>query len=180
MFTFVANLIVYSIKKFHETYRCSSSIAYHKKRTDCILRKLTSNDKNPLYLPIISTLHFFEGQSDQAVTQWVIKLLGISQTSRMKNIKWQVFPNACLLSIFLLDKTSHKFWDQSPSTHYQCCLQVSETGSWHKLRCFYSSNMLQHWIRGRDLICFCKVDHSRISINFSRNWLGLNNLCEIL
>ena len=34
--------------------------------------------------------------------------------------------------------------------------------------------------RGRGLIYFCKVDHSRISINFSRNWLGLNNLCEIL
>ena len=26
--------------------------------------------------------------------------------------------------------TSHKFWDQSPSPHYQCCLQVSGTVSW--------------------------------------------------
>ena len=34
--------------------------------------------------------------------------------------------------------------------------------------------------RGKGHDYFCKVDHSRISINFSRNWLGLNNLCEIL
>ena len=69
--------------------------------------------------------------------------------------------------------TWHKFWDQSPSLHYQCSLQVSETESWHKLRCCYSSNMLQHWVGERGLIYFCKVDHSRISINFFRNWLGL-------
>ena len=76
--------------------------------------------------------------------------------------------------------TSHKFWDQSPSPHYQCCLQVSETVSWHKFRCRYSANILQHWVGGRGLIYFCKVDNSRIFINFSRNWLGLNNLREIL
>ena len=34
--------------------------------------------------------------------------------------------------------------------------------------------------RGEVLISFCNVDHSRISIIFFRNWLGLNNLCEIL
>ena len=79
-----------------------------------------------------------------------------------------------------LDNTSHKFWDQSPSPHYQCFLQVSETVSWHKLRCCYSTNILQHWVGGRGLIYFCKVDYSRISRNFSRNWVGLNNLCEIL
>ena len=28
---------------------------------------------------------------------------------------------------------------------------------------------------GRDLISFGKLDHSKISINFSRNWVGLNN-----
>ena len=59
-------------------------------------------------------------------------------------------------------------------------LQVSETVSWHKLRCCYSANILQHWVLGRDLIYFFKVDHSRISRNFSGNWVGLNNLCEIL
>ena len=82
--------------------------------------------------------------------------------------------------VFIIFNTSHKFWDQSPSPHYQRCLQVSETVCWHKLRCCYSTNMLQHWAGGRDLIYFCEVDHSRISINVSRNWLGLNNLCEIL
>ena len=77
-------------------------------------------------------------------------------------------------------KPSFIFYLFPPSPHYQCCLQVSETVSWHKLWFFFPVNMLQHWVGGRDLICFCKVDHSRISINISRNGLGLNNLCAIL
>ena len=81
---------------------------------------------------------------------------------------------------FWFYNTSQKFWDQSSFPHYQCCLQVSETVSWHKRRRCYSSNMLQHWGGGKDLIYFCKVDHSRICINSSRNWLRLNNLFEIL
>ena len=76
--------------------------------------------------------------------------------------------------------TSHKFWDQSPSPHYQCCLEVSETVFWHKLPCYYSANNLKHWVGGRDLIYFCKMEHCRISRDFSRNWVGLNNLCEIV
>ena len=68
-----------SIKKVHKTCWCSSSIACQEKRTDWILRIFTFNDKNPLYLPIISTLQcFFEGQSDQEVTQVVIKPFGKS------------------------------------------------------------------------------------------------------
>ena len=67
-----------------------------------------------------------------------------------------------------------------PLPHYQWCLQVSETVCWHKFRWCYSTNMLQHWVEGRDLIYFWKVAHSRFSINFSRNWLCFNNLCEIL
>ena len=76
--------------------------------------------------------------------------------------------------------TSYKFWDQSPSPQYQCCLQVSGTVSWHKLRCCYSANMLQHWLGERRPIYFCQVDHSRMSRNFSSDLLDLNNLCEIL
>ena len=45
--------------------------------------------------------------------------------------------------------TSHKFWDQTPCLHYQCCLQVSETVSWHKLWCCYPANILQHWVGRR-------------------------------
>ena len=58
------------------------------------------------------------------------------------------FPNPLLFFFYFIDNTSHKFWDQSPSPHYQCCLQVSETVSWHKLRCCYSANILQHWVGG--------------------------------
>ena len=57
---------------------------------------------------------------------------------------------------------------------------LSKTVSWHKLRYCYSVNMLQHCVGGRRQIYFCKEDHSRISTNFSRNCLGLSNLCEIL
>ena len=64
--------MVYSIKKVYENYWCSSSKAFQKKRrTNWILRIFTINDKNPLYLPIISTLQFFEVESDQRVTQLV-------------------------------------------------------------------------------------------------------------
>ena len=58
--------------KVHKTYWCSSSVGYQDKRTDLILRTFTFNDKNLLYLPIILTLHFFEGQGYQGVTQLII------------------------------------------------------------------------------------------------------------
>ena len=59
LFTFLTNFIVYSIKKVHENYWYSNSISCQEKKTDWILRIFTFNDKNPLYLPIISTLQFF-------------------------------------------------------------------------------------------------------------------------
>ena len=131
-------------------------IARQEKRTDWILRIFAFNHKNPLYLPIISTLSFF------------LRVKVISEKKKKKK-RSQDFPNPL-----------HKFWDQSSSPHHECCLQVSETVSWHKLRCCYCSNMLQHWIWGDGLIYFWKVDHFRISINFSRNWLGISYLCKIL
>ena len=83
LFTFLTTLIMYSTKKVHESSWCSSSIACQEKRPVWILKIFTFNDRYPLYLPIISTLQFFEGQSDQAVNQFVIKPFGISQTSRV-------------------------------------------------------------------------------------------------
>ena len=78
------------------------------------------------------------------------------------------------------DNTSQKFWHQSPSPHDRYSLQVSDRVSQHKLWCRYSANMLRHWVGVRGLIYFCKVDHSRIFINISRNWLSLHNWCAIL
>ena len=74
------------MKKVLENCWCSSSIACQEKRTYWILRIFTVNDKNPLYLPMISTLQFFEGQSDQGVTQLVIKPFDLSQTSRIVSL----------------------------------------------------------------------------------------------
>ena len=73
-------------KKVDETYWCSSSTAYQEKRTDWILRIFTFDDKNLFYLPKISTLHFFEDQSDQGATDLVIKPFSISQSSRMESL----------------------------------------------------------------------------------------------
>ena len=58
-------------------------MACQEKGTDWILRIFTFNDKNRLYLPIISTLQLSEGQSDQGVTQLDIKSFDVSQTSRI-------------------------------------------------------------------------------------------------
>ena len=74
-------------KKVHENFWRCSSIACQEKGTDWILRIFTFNGKNQLYLPIISTLMFFEGQSDQGVTQLVIKPFGIFQTSRIVGLR---------------------------------------------------------------------------------------------
>ena len=73
-------------KKVHETYWFSRNIACHEKRTYWIIRIFTFNDKNPLYLPIISR-ELFEGQSDTRVTQLVIKPFDISQTSRILSLR---------------------------------------------------------------------------------------------
>ena len=87
-FTFLITLIVYSTKKVHKPYWCSSIIACQGKRTDWILRIFTCNEKNPLCLPTILTLQFFEGQNDQGVTQLVIKSFGISQTLRIVRLRF--------------------------------------------------------------------------------------------
>ena len=76
---FCNNFMVYSTKKIHETYWCSSSIAYQDETIDWLLRIST---KNPLYPPIVSTLHFFEGHNDQGETQLVIKPFGITRSAK--------------------------------------------------------------------------------------------------
>ena len=174
---------MYSIKKVQETYWCSSRIACQEKRRDCILRIFTFNYKNQLNLCINLTLQFFWGSKwtkSDPISHKTIGYIPNIKNSQFKLKNARFFQTPFYFSFIFLDNTSHKFWDQSPSSHYQCCLQASETVSWHKLRICYSSNMLQPWVGVRGLIYFRKENHSRISINVSRNWLGLNNLCEIL
>ena len=47
LLTFLRDLMVDSTKMVHETYWCSSSIAFQERRTDWILKIFTFNDKNP-------------------------------------------------------------------------------------------------------------------------------------
>ena len=74
-------------KKVHENYWSCSSIACQEKGTDRIFRIFTFNNKNRLYLPVFLTLHFVEDQSDQGVTQLVIKPFDISETSRIVGLR---------------------------------------------------------------------------------------------
>ena len=147
---------MYSTEKVQETYWCSSSIACQEKRTDCILTIFTFNDKNPLYLPIISTLQFFWG------SKWSRSNLSSHKTIwhiwNIRNSEFKIkqmpgfFQTAFYFLLIFLDNTSHKFCDQSPFPHSRCCLQVSETVSWHKIQCCYSANILQHWVGSRALV----------------------------
>ena len=84
---------------------------------------------------------------------------------------------------------SHKFWNQSPSPYYQYCLYVLLFFMFLSSICdsFLAqasvSLLCQHpppLSRRDGLIYFCKVDHSRISGNFFRNWLVLNDLWDIV
>ena len=53
--------------------------------------------------PKISTLHFFEDQSDQGATDLVIKPFSISQSSRMESLsqkKMQSFPKPFFIFIY--------------------------------------------------------------------------------
>ena len=68
------------MKMFHETYWCTSSIAWQQKRKDWILRIFTFNDKNPLYLNVFWHFRDLDGQSDQGIVQLVTKPFGIYQT----------------------------------------------------------------------------------------------------
>ena len=106
------------------------SITWQEKRPDWILRIFTFNNKNTLYLPIISTLKFFLGQwsrsnpiSDKTI--WNIPNIQNSGFKRNKNGRF--FHTSFYFSLFFLDNTSHTFWDQFLSPHDQICLQVSET-----------------------------------------------------
>ena len=79
------------------------AVTHFKKKKNKLDRIFTINDKNPVYLPIISTLHFFEVESDQRVTQLVMKPFDISQTFRVVDLIWkkcQVFPNPLLFFIY--------------------------------------------------------------------------------
>ena len=130
------------------------------------------------------TLQFFWGSKwtrSNPISHKTIWHIPNIKNSQFKLKKMPGFFQTFLYFLFIfLDNTSHKFWDQSPSPHYQFCLQVCDTVSWHKLQSCYSPNMLQHWVAGSDLIYFCKEIYSEIFMNFSRNWLVFNNLLEIL
>ena len=142
---------MYSIEKIHESCWCSSSIACQEKRADWILRLFTLSVKNPLNLRIILTFQFFfffwgskwtRSNLISHKTIWHISNIKNSEF-KLKNARFYETP--FYFSFIFLDNTSHKFWNQSPSSDCQCCLKVSETVSCHKLRCCYSVRYCSPW-----------------------------------
>ena len=103
LLTFLATLMVNSIKKVRESFWCSCSITCKGKRTDWILKIFTFNNKNPLYLPLISTLQFFEGQRHKGLTQLATESFGMPQwrivSLSLKNARF--FPKSFHFSFFL-------------------------------------------------------------------------------
>ena len=78
------------------------AVKHFKKKKNKLDRIFTINDKNPLYFPIISTLQFFEVESDQS-NSISHEPFDISQTSRVMDLIWkkcQVFPNPLLFFIY--------------------------------------------------------------------------------
>ena len=99
---------------------CSCSIVFKEKRTNWKLRIFTFNNKNPLYLPLILIIQFFEGQSHHGVIQLVIKRFGIPKILQIVSLskKSHIFSTFFNFSFIILGNTSHKFWDRP--LHYQC------------------------------------------------------------
>ena len=148
LFISLTTLTVYSIKMVHEIYWRSSSITCEEEKRNWILRIFTSNDKNLLNFCIISTLQFF--WESQWTRRNPVSLKTIWHIPNVKNSpfklkKCQVFPNLLLFFISFFRQYLTKILRPIIlPPHYQCCLQVSETVSWHELWSCYSSNMLQH------------------------------------
>ena len=131
--------MVYSIKKVHEISCCSSSTAYQEKSTGWILIIFTSNDKNPLYLPLICTLHFFKESKwwrSNPISRKTIWHIPIIKNSEFKLKQVRFFQTPFYFAFIFWDNTSHKFWDQFPCPHFQFCLRVSDTVSWHSFFSF--------------------------------------------
>ena len=105
------------------------------RKSDWILRTFTFNDKNLLYLWKLWQFRILLGSKQSTSnlirhkTIWHIPNI---KNSEFKLKKCHVFLNPLLLffSFIFLDNTSYKFLDQSPSSHYQCCFQVSDTVFW--------------------------------------------------
>ena len=95
----------------------------------------------------------------------------------ISSLKWKIKDYQKYIAV---KKNLCEFWDQPPSYNYQCCLQVSETVCWRKLRCCYSLNMLQHWVERGAWFISAKWTIPEFPRNFSRNRLGLNNISETL
>ena len=77
--------------------------------------------------------------------------------------------------------TWYKFWDQSPLPP----LSMLFSSIWDSFLAQASLLLLFQYVatlsrgKGPDLFLQSEFPYSRISLNFSRNWLGLDNFCEI-
>ena len=128
LFTFLTTLTMCFIEKVNQSYWHSRSIACTKIVTNWILRIFTFDDKIHYISPWFPNFSFFWAskwsRSDPIShkTIWHIPNTKNSEFKLKKNARF--FQTLFYFSFMYLDNSSHKFWEQSPSSHYQCCLQV--------------------------------------------------------
>ena len=108
-----------------------------------------------------------------------VKPFCISQTSRTVSLKNPRFLQSPFYFLFIFFKTipyiNSETNPPSPIFNVVCKYLIQFLGT-----SFSSATLPICCNIGKGLIYFCKVDHSRISRNFSGNWLGPNTLYEIL
>ena len=124
----------------------------------------------------ILTIQFFEGQVPQAGTELLIKPFGrVSiKKSEFKQTNAGFFQPPFYFPFVFLDNSSHKFWEQFSSPHYQCCLQISEIISWLLLLFQYATTLS----RGNEVWFLILQNWSFQS--FHKFFQELDNLSEIL
>ena len=111
---------MYSTKKVHETYWCSSSITCQEKGQDWILRILTFDDKKSFISPHISARQFFwesKWSRSNPISYKIIWHMPNIKSSELKIKNARFFQTPFYFSFIVLDNNSHKFWDQSSSAH---------------------------------------------------------------
>ena len=127
----------------------SRSIATGKTQKFSSIKDVTL--ENPKSRPIINLRRTYINNASKVIVNY-LKPLAKSENTIPNTLK---FP---------------KLWKGSDiDDSYEDIPYNTHKVSGHKLRCCYSSNILQYRVGGRGLIYLCKVDHSRISIHFSRN-----------
>ena len=126
---FLITLIVYSIKKVNETCCCSCSRACKEKKTGWILRIFTFNDKNLLYLPLISTLQFFWGSEwsrSDPISHKHLAYSTLRKTCPYSELFWSTFSQIRITSPYSVRMRENVDQNNSEYAHFSSSAKHQE------------------------------------------------------